>query len=331
MHAVTLLVILVAAAPLARFIPLAVLGAILLVVSYNMGEWHEIPKLLKLTKTDISVWLVTFALTVFADLTLAVEVGMILAALLFIRRVSVTTTVSRVTADHVEADRVHTLQDKTIPPYVTIFRIHGPFLFGMTDKIFRVTDHLDQLPRIVVVRLRNMTAIDATGLRAIEDVAERLRASGRTLLLCGAREQPLAMMQAARRSTASSARRTSAPTSRPPSTEPGRSKAPASSKRLDSRGDCCPSAPATGGTQTNTERVTRRSHLLVIYLRASGGTVEAQKEKSAGSLAASPARVDQPAQRGKQLYDTPDVQVSLRSFGWAAGNIRESRLGTSGF
>ena len=87
-HAITLLVILVAAAPLASYIPLAVLGAILLVVAYNMGEWHEIPELLKLTKTDIIVWFVTFALTVFADLTLAVEVGMILAGLLYIRRVA---------------------------------------------------------------------------------------------------------------------------------------------------------------------------------------------------------------------------------------------------
>ena len=73
---------LLVAAPLARYIPLPVLAAILLVVAYNMGEWHEIPKLLRLTKTDIAVWLVTFALTVFADLTVAVEVGMILAALL---------------------------------------------------------------------------------------------------------------------------------------------------------------------------------------------------------------------------------------------------------
>ena len=196
-HAVTLLVVLVAAAPLAAYIPMAILGAILLVVSYNMGEWHEIPRLLKLTKTDISVWLVTFVLTVFADLTLAVEVGMILAALLFIRRVAVTTTVSKVTPDYVEAGRVHILQDKPIPPYVTVFRIHGPFLFGVTDKIAHITDHIDQLPPIVIVRLRNMTAIDATGLRTLEDLADRLRASGRTLVLCGAREQPSAVMQAA--------------------------------------------------------------------------------------------------------------------------------------
>jgi sulfate permease, SulP family len=196
-HALTLLVVLLVAAPLASYIPMAILGAILLVVSYNMGEWHEIPRLLKLTKTDISVWLVTFVLTVFADLTLAVEVGMILAALLFIRRVAVTTTVSRVTAEYVESGRVHILQDKPIPPYATVFRIHGPFLFGVTDKIAHITDHIDQLPPIVIVRLRNMTAIDATGLRTLEDLADRLRTSGRTLVLCGAREQPSAVMQAA--------------------------------------------------------------------------------------------------------------------------------------
>jgi SulP family sulfate permease len=196
-HAVTLLIVLLVAAPLASYIPMAVLGAILLVVSYNMGEWHEIPKLLRLTKTDISVWLVTFALTVFADLTIAVEVGMILAALLFIRRVAATTTVSEVTPDYVESGRVHILQDKIIPSYVSVFRIHGPLLFGVTDKISRIVDRIPDLPPVIVVRLRNMTAIDATGLQALENLAEALHDSGRTLVLCGAREQPAMMMQAA--------------------------------------------------------------------------------------------------------------------------------------
>jgi SulP family sulfate permease len=197
-HAITLLIVLLVAAPLARFIPMAVLAAILLMVSWNMGEWHEIPKLLRLTKTDISVWIVTFTLTVFADLTIAVEVGMVLAALTFIRRVAVTTTVSQVTRDYVEAGRPHILQDKAIPDYVAIFRIHGPFLFGATDKIASVTEHIDRLPTIVIIRLRNMTAIDGTGLRALEEVADRLRASGRTLLLCGAPAQPAAVMRQAR-------------------------------------------------------------------------------------------------------------------------------------
>ncbi|MEO8661458.1 MAG: SulP family inorganic anion transporter [Bryobacteraceae bacterium] len=189
-HSLVLLIILLVAAPLAAHIPLAILAAILLVVSYNMGEWREIPELLKLSKSEIAVWLVTFALTVFADLTVAVEVGMIMATLLFIRNVTQTTTVSEVTEDYILHARPHILQDKSIPPYTKIFRIHGPFLFGSTDKISEITDQLVDLPPIVMLRLRNMTAIDATGLAALEELADKLTDSGRTLILCGAREQP---------------------------------------------------------------------------------------------------------------------------------------------
>ena len=114
---------------------MAVLGSILLVVAYNMGEWREIPELWKHGWTDRIVWIWTFALTVLADLTVAVEAGMIIAALMFIRRVTATTTVSRVTQDYVRRGRAHILQDKDIPGYVTILRIHGPFLFGATDKL----------------------------------------------------------------------------------------------------------------------------------------------------------------------------------------------------
>jgi SulP family sulfate permease len=196
-HALTLLCILLFAAPLVSYVPMAALAGILMIVAYNMGEWREIPQLLKLTKTDISIWLVTFALTVFADLTVAVEAGMILAALLFISRVAATTTVSQVTDDYVEDGRVHILQDKDIPYYATIFRIHGPFLFGATDKIWAVTENLHTLPPVVVLRLRNMTALDATGLFAIEEVARQLHSSKRTLILCGAREQPAQLIQQA--------------------------------------------------------------------------------------------------------------------------------------
>jgi SulP family sulfate permease len=194
-HSLTLLSILLFASHWVRFVPMAVLAGILMVVSYNMGEWLEIPSLLKLTKTDVSVWLVTFALTVFADLTVAVQAGMILAALLFISRVAATTTVSQVTDDYVEDGRVHILQDKDIPYYATIFRIHGPFLFGATDKIDLVTENMHKLPPVVILRLRNMTALDATGLFALEEVARKLKASGRELILCGAREQPLRLIQ----------------------------------------------------------------------------------------------------------------------------------------
>ncbi|HLW83570.1 MAG TPA: SulP family inorganic anion transporter [Candidatus Sulfotelmatobacter sp.] len=189
-HALTLLCILLFATRLVSYVPMCALSGILMIVAYNMGEWREIPQLLKLTKTDISIWLVTFALTVFADLTVAVEAGMILAALLFISRVAATTTVSQVTDDYIEDGRMHILQDKDIPYYATIFRIHGPFLFGATDKIAVVTENLHKLPPVVILRLRNMTALDATGLFALEEVAKQLHASKRTLILCGAREQP---------------------------------------------------------------------------------------------------------------------------------------------
>jgi SulP family sulfate permease len=196
-HALTLLCILLFAAPLVSYVPMAALAGILMIVAYNMGEWREIPQLLKLTKTDISIWLVTFSLTVFADLTVAVEAGMILAALLFISRVAATTTVTQVTDEYVEDGRMHILQDKDIPYYATIFRIHGPFLFGATDKISVVTENLHTLPPVVILRLRNMTALDATGLFAIEEAAKTLHASKRTLILCGAREQPAQLMHAA--------------------------------------------------------------------------------------------------------------------------------------
>jgi SulP family sulfate permease len=196
-HSLTLLAIVLFAAPLVKNVPLAALAAILMIVGYNMGEWQEIPEILKLSGADITVWLLTVTLTVVTDLTFAVEVGMVLAALMFIRKVSRTTTVTRVTRDYVEDSRVHVLQGKDIPENATVFRIHGPFLFGATDKFADILDSLQTLPPIVILRLRNMTAIDATGLGAIENLADQLHESGRSLLLCGAREQPAQLMQQA--------------------------------------------------------------------------------------------------------------------------------------
>jgi sulfate permease, SulP family len=196
-HALTLLAIVLFAAPLVKHVPLAALAAILMIVAYNMGEWHEIPEILKHSKADIAVWLLTMTLTVITDLTFAVEVGMVLAALTFIRKVTRTTTVTRVTKDYVADSHVHVLQGKDIPDYATVYRIHGPFLFGTTDKFVEILDNLGSLPPIVILRLRNMTAIDATGLGAIRELADAVHASGRSLLLCGARPQPAELMRQA--------------------------------------------------------------------------------------------------------------------------------------
>jgi sulfate permease, SulP family len=196
-HAITLLLILLFAAPLASHIPLAMLAGILMIVAYDMGEWREIADVVKLGPAEAAVWSITFALTVFADLTVAVEAGMILAVLLYIRRVTATTTVARVTPEYIRLGRAHSLQLQRIPDDIAIYRIHGPFLFGSTDKLHDIEREARDLPKIIILRLRNMTAIDGTGLHALEHLADVLHNSGRILLLCGMRDQPARMMERA--------------------------------------------------------------------------------------------------------------------------------------
>jgi SulP family sulfate permease len=189
-HALTLLCILMFAAPLAKYIPLGTLAAVLFVVAYNMGEWKEIPIILRLDRKDIAVWLITFVLTVVADLTIAVEIGMMLAALLYIYQVSKTTVVAPLTAETIGQAKNHFVQDQTIPSYISMFHIQGPLLFGAAEKLKQLAYTLDGLQPIVILRMRYMTAIDATGLYAIEQFHEQLHAAGRTLIICGLRGQP---------------------------------------------------------------------------------------------------------------------------------------------
>lgn len=194
-HAGVLLVIVLAAAPLASMVPMAVLAAILFVVAWNMGEWSEIPAILRASKADGAVWALTFTLTVFADLTVAVQFGMILAGLLFITRVSSTTQVSEVSSEYVERGRDHVLQDKEIPEGVRIIRIQGPFLFGTTEKLEAFHQLVSDMPPVIVLRLRNMTALDGTGMQALEDFARLVHESGRHILFCGAHDQPRLFME----------------------------------------------------------------------------------------------------------------------------------------
>ena len=194
-HALTLLAIVLAAAPLARYIPLPALAGILMVVAYRMGEWREIPSILRLPGADRLVWAGTFALTVFADLTVAVEVGMVLAALLYIHNVSTTTTVGSVTDDTLGDGEPRVITDKYIPAYCSVIRIRGPFLFGATDKLEEATRDLNKFGPIVVLKVTYMSAIDGTGIHALESLATRLRDSGRSLVICGAQPQPMELMR----------------------------------------------------------------------------------------------------------------------------------------
>ena len=118
---------------------------------------------------------------------------MILAMLLFVHRISTTTTVSLVTPEYVDEGMAHSLQLNPLPDGVAAFRIHGPFMFGATDKLDVIYRQIDSLPLVVILRLRNMNALDATGLKALEELALKLSLSGRHLVLCGLRNQPLAL------------------------------------------------------------------------------------------------------------------------------------------
>ena len=121
-----------------------------------------------------------------------------LAALLYIYRISETTKVEHATPEYIEGSRAHILQDKQIPGYVTILRVHGPLLFGAAQKLVEETADLTLYNPVVILRLRNMTALDATGLHALETLSARLRASGKTLLLCGAPQQPAQLLKQAK-------------------------------------------------------------------------------------------------------------------------------------
>jgi SulP family sulfate permease len=194
-HALTLLVIVLAAAPLARFIPLPTLAAILMVVAYRMGEWHEIPSILRLSAADCVVWAATFGLTVFADLPTAVGVGMSLAALLFIHRVAATTTVASVTDDMLGDGEPRVLTDKYIPAYCSVIRIRGPFLFGATEKLEHATADVSKFGDVVVLKVTYMSAIDGTGMHALESLGLRLQKLGKSLIICGAQAQPAELIQ----------------------------------------------------------------------------------------------------------------------------------------
>ena len=196
-HALTLLVIVLAAAPLARFIPLAVLSAVLVNVALHMGEWHNFGRLPKWPASDAAVFLAAFLLTVIVDLTVAVEIGMVLAAVLFIKRASETTQITAVDEASETEGSHHSLVGKEIPKGVMVYRIFGAFFFGAADKLESALKRLKQEPDVLILRMRKVLAMDATGLNALEDLYERLQRKGKRIVLSGPHTQPLLVMEKA--------------------------------------------------------------------------------------------------------------------------------------
>lgn len=195
-HALTLLAVILLAAPLAGSIPLVALSAILVFVAWNMGEWDQFRRLGSIPRSDAAVFLTTFGLTVLVDLTVAVEVGMILAAILFIKRVS-------------ELSQVHALSPapesgqvpdrnfwvSQLPSGVEVFRIQGAFFFGTADKLETVLDRARQETHALILVLDQAMDIDGTGLNALKGLHERLARRGKRLILCGVRPHVRAVLE----------------------------------------------------------------------------------------------------------------------------------------
>ena len=162
-----------------------------------MGEWHELIRPGKLPRSDAVVLLTTFGLTVLFDLVVAVEVGMVLAAVLFIKRMADTTEITRVTAHDELEPPEQIAHGKDIPAGVVVDRIFGPFFFGAAEKMEDALLRAGDLPRVLILRMQLVPAMDATARNALESIVERMQVAGGTVILSGPHRQPLLMMMKA--------------------------------------------------------------------------------------------------------------------------------------
>jgi len=199
-HSLTLLLIMLLFGSYAKLIPMATLAAILIMVSYNMSEWHSFKSLLKSPRSDVVVLLTTFFLTVIFDLTIAIEIGMVLSVILFMKRMSEVSNVNVITRELVDTEDKpdpNSINKKQIPEDVEVFEINGPFFFGAAKKFKDQMLIIEKQPKVRIIRMRNVPAIDATGLQALREFYSDAKKHNTHLILSGVHTQPLyAMTQA---------------------------------------------------------------------------------------------------------------------------------------
>lgn len=196
-HAVTLVVVLLLAGKWAALIPMSVLAGILLVVSWNMAETHLFSRILRSTKSDAMVLIVTFLLTVFVDLTIAIQVGVVLAAFLFMKRMSDVAQIRMMSSEEddllpAEAERLAHL-----PQGVEVYEVNGPFFFGAAHKFATALSAMQRRPDVLVIRMRHVLALDATGLRVLEEFLREAEKHGPVIVLSGIHAQPLVLLERA--------------------------------------------------------------------------------------------------------------------------------------
>ena len=197
-HAVTLLAIMMAAAPLASHIPLATLAAVLMVVAWNMAEIDHFRSILRAPLSDAAVLLTTFGLTVFTDLTVGVGVGMVLASLLFMKRMADVSNISAITREFDERDEElgdlkdpNAVANRTLPKGVEVYEVNGPLFFGVADRLKDTLATLERPPKVFILRMRRVPAVDASGIHALEEFHAKCQRQGTVLLLSGVHAQPL--------------------------------------------------------------------------------------------------------------------------------------------
>ena len=197
-HALVLLVIFIALMPLAAYIPMACLAGVLVVVSYNMSGWRTFAQLMKNPKSDIAVLLITFFLTVIFDLTVAIEVGLLIACLLFMKRMAETTQI-KVIADEIDPNEetdaeVHE-EHLVIPAGVEVYEINGPYFFGIANKFEELMAAMDNHPKVRVIRMRRVPFIDSTGIHNLQNLCEMSHREGTHIVLSGVMPNVYAVLE----------------------------------------------------------------------------------------------------------------------------------------
>ena len=191
-HAGVLLLILLFLMPLAQYIPMACLAGVLVIVSYNMSEWRTFKALMKNPKSDVSVLLITFFLTVIFDLTVAIEVGLVIACVLFMRRVMETTEIS-VIKDEIDPNKESDVElheeHLLIPTGVEVYEINGPYFFGIATKFEEMMSKMGDRPKVRIVRMRKVPFIDSTGIHNLANLCEMSHKEGIEIVLSGVNEK----------------------------------------------------------------------------------------------------------------------------------------------
>ena len=196
-HALVLLLIMVAFGKWAALVPMATLAGILVITAYRMSEWRLFVRIFRSTKSDTAVMVTTFLLTVLVDLTVAIQVGVVVASFLFMKRMADVTQTSYLFEEHDEVEREdeESVRDRKVPNGVAVFEIDGPFFFGAADKFKSTINRVHKKPKVIVLRMRRVPAVDATGLRALEDVYDKARRDGTLLILAGVNPQPREVLE----------------------------------------------------------------------------------------------------------------------------------------